>query len=402
MKENFRRKILNNGLTVIFERRDIPVVSCLIAVKNGSINESLEEKGISHYIEHMLYKGTSSRTAFQIAEEIEKSGGDLNGFTSEEVTAYWCKVPSKHVEKALGVLIDMVKNPLFNEEELEKERRVIFEELKMRKDTPQIYVLDKIQNLLYGGTLGMDTIGTHETMNSIDKEKILKKFKEIYTPNNMILSLVGDYDFDKLVSLLEKNFGMEKGKVPTFEIKEKNESIVETRKGVDQANLVFAFHAPLAKDSLSSAAEVLITLMTGGMSSRLFSKIREKRNLAYAIKGELNISKDYSYILIYAGTRKEKVPKIKELILEEFKKVHDSLTEEELNQVKEKLIGSHQISMEDSQVQMIGLLQKELEGDASNFYNFEKRISEVTLEEVKRVAEMAKEYSFFALLPEEE
>jgi predicted Zn-dependent peptidase len=403
MKENFKRLVLDNGMTIVFEKRDVPVVSIALAVRNGGINEKESEKGISHYIEHMLYKGTPTRNAFKIAQEIEKNGGELNGFTSEEITAYWCKMPSKNADIGLEVLTDMVKNPLFDKEELEKERKVIFEEIKMRRDSPRTYTFDKIQEFLYGGTLGKGLIGTKETMNSIGREDLLKKFKEIYTPNNLILSVVGDYDFDKLVEFAKKNFGNEKGKVPSFEIKLKNEVKIETRKGIDQANLVFAFHAPLAEDGLSPAAEVLITSLAGGMSSRLFSEIREKRNLAYAVKGDASISKDYSYLLIYVGTTKENVSKVKELILEEFQKVSNGLEEKELNEVKKQLIGNHQISMEDSQTQMVNLLLHEIEGDASKFYDHDEKISGVKLEEVKKLASEVVEgkYSFFALVPED-
>jgi predicted Zn-dependent peptidase len=403
MNKNFKRKVLDNGFTIIFEKRDIPVVSCALAVRQGGIHESKEEKGISHFIEHMLYKGTPTRNAFQIAEEIEKNGGELNGFTSEEVTAFWCKMPSQYIERGLDVLTDMVKNPLFSEEELEKERKVIFEEIKMRKDNPRVYVFDKIHGALYEEPFGIDLIGTYETMNGIDRKKIIKKFKEIYTPENMVLCVVGDYDFDKLVKFVENNFGKEKGKISTFEIKKKNEIKIEKRKGIDQANLVFAFHIPLSEDSKSHAAEVLITLMSGGMSSRLFSEIREKRNLAYGLKGEANISKDYSYAIIYVGTTKENVEIVKKIILEEFRKASKDIDEKELNQVKKQLLGNYQISMEDSQIQMTNLLLHEIEGDASKFYEFQKNISQVKLEDVKELASEVQEgnYSFFALIPED-
>ncbi|GAH77972.1 unnamed protein product, partial [marine sediment metagenome] len=143
------------------------MVSVAFAVRNGGINESKKEKGISHFIEHMLYKGTPTRNTKKIAEEIEKNGGELNGFTDEAVTAYWCKMPSKHLDVALDVLTDMVKNPLFDQKELEKERKVIFEEIKMRKDNPMVYVFDKIQSYLYEEPFGTPLIGTFETMNSI-------------------------------------------------------------------------------------------------------------------------------------------------------------------------------------------------------------------------------------------
>ena len=256
-------------MTIIFEKRDIPVVAVAFAVRNGGINEQISEKGISHFIEHMLYKGTPKRDAKKIAEEIEKKGGELNGFTDEAITAFWCKMPSKHLKIAFEVLSDMIKNPLFDEKELEKEKEVIFEEIKMRKDSPHIYVLDKIQKQLYGGTLGINLIGTYETMSKIDRKKLIEKFKQIYQPNNMIMGVVGDADFEEIVEFAEKNFGNKKGKVPKIKFSLKNGTKIEKRKGIDQANLVFAYHVPLSTDKKCYAAEVLGTLMAGGMSSRL-------------------------------------------------------------------------------------------------------------------------------------
>ncbi|MFA4953250.1 MAG: pitrilysin family protein [Candidatus Pacearchaeota archaeon] len=399
-KIEFRRKVLKNGMTILFEKRSLPIVSVAFAVRNGGINESVKEKGISHFIEHMLYKGTKNRTVKQIAEEIERNGGELNGFTDEDITAYWCKMPSKHIDVALNVLSDMVKNPLFDEKELEKERKIIFEEIKMRKDTPQIHVFDKIQEFLYEEPFGAPLIGTEKTMNSISKNKIIQKFREIYQPNNFVLCVVGDADFEKLCNFAEENFCNGKGEVPKFKIVEKNKISVEKRKGIDQANLVFAYHVPLANDKKSYAAYVLNTLMAVGMSSRLFSEIREKRNLAYAVKGASNINRDFAYNLIYVGTSSENVEKVKKLILEEFGKVAESLTEKEFNEVREQIIGNYYISMEDSQSQLVNLLSSEMDGDARKFYELEKNVREVKIKDVVDLAKKTKEkYSFFVLLP---
>ena len=397
MKENFYRKVLKNGLTILFEKRDIPVVSIAFAVRNGGINEDSSEKGISHFIEHMLYKGTQKRNSKQIAEEIEKNGGILNGFTSEIITAFHCKMPSKHLNAALDVLGDMMKNSLFDEKEVEKERKVIFEEIKMHNDNPIRHVFEKIQTLLYEKPFGL--IETKETISSITHEKIVKRFKEVYQPNNMIICVVGDGNFEEIVRFAEKNFDNKKGKVPEFKVNIKNESKTEKRKGIDQANLIFAHHSPLASDRKSYAPFVLNTILVGGMSSRLFIEIREKRNMAYGINGHSDINKKFSHNLIYVGTTKKNVKKVKELILEEFEKVSKGLGNEELNQVKEQLIGNHQISMEDSQEQMINLLFWEINGNAKDFYEFEKNIKEVKLEDVRDLAKL-KDYSFFALIPE--
>tara|TARA_Y100000296_G_scaffold84251_1_gene117076 strand:+ start:1405 stop:2604 length:1200 start_codon:yes stop_codon:yes gene_type:complete len=399
MKFDFKRKVLKNGMTILFEKRDIPVVSVAFAVRNGGINESENEKGISHFIEHMLYKGTPTRNAKQIAEEIEKNGGELNGFTSEIITAFYCKMPSKHLDIALEVLGDMIKNPLFDSKELEKEKKVIFEEIKMRKDTPRIYVFDKIQEHLYDKPLGLNLIGTEKTMNSIDRDKIVKRFKEVYQPNNLILCVIGNVNFNEVIKFAEKSFGNNKGNVPKFKVTLKNESKVEKRKGIDQANLVFAYHVSLANDKKNFAAQVLSILIAGGMSSRLFQEIREKRNLAYSVRGDFDINKDFAYNIIYVGTTKENIEKVKKLILEEFKDIAKNLTEEEFKQIKEQIIGNYYISMEDSQTQMVNLLDHEVNGNAEDFYEFEKNISEVKLEDVKNLAKI-KNYSFFSLVPE--
>ncbi|NMB66902.1 insulinase family protein [Candidatus Woesearchaeota archaeon] len=399
MKAQFYRKILDNGMTIFLEKRELPIVSVIFAVRNGGINEKPEEKGISHFIEHMLYKGTPKRNAKQIAEEIEKKGGELNGFTDEIVTAYWSRIPSKHLDTALDVLGDMIKNPLFNKEELEKERKVIFEEIKMRKDNPQIYVMDSIQKYLYSGTLGLNLIGSYKTMNSITREDLIKRFNLVYQPNNLILGVVGDADFDKIVNFAENFFGKNKGKIPKIPFSKMNRSFIEKRKGVDQANLIFAYHTPLANSFESYVAQILNYLMAVGMSSRLFSEIREKRNLAYSIKGESNINKFFSYNTIYVGTKKENVNQVKSLILKEFENIQKSLTEKELNQTKEQILGNYYLSSEDSQTHLFNLLSYELDGDSRNFYEFEENIKKIKVKDVKKLSKI-KEYSFFALIPE--
>jgi predicted Zn-dependent peptidase len=403
MKENFKKKILRNGMTILFEKRNLPIVSVAFAVRNGGMNESSDEKGISHFIEHMAFKGTPTKTSKQIAEKIEKNGGVLNAFTDEVITSFVCKIPSNHLNIALDVLGDIVKNPLFDQEEIDKERKVIFEEIKMRKDTPRIHVFDKIQSFLYEKPLGEDLIGTYDTMNSITREKLVERFNGVFQPDNMILCVVGDADFDEIVSFAEKNFVSGNGKNKKFEIKTKNQSKIEKRKGIDQANLVLAHHTPLGEDKKTYAAVALSTILGGGMSSRLFTEIREKRNLAYSIHGGEARTKEYAYNYIYVGTQKENVEKVKKLILEEFEKVSKDLSEEELNQVKDQLIGNHQIGMEDSQDQMVGLMYCELIGDAEDVYNFEENIRNVKLKDVKELASKVKgkDYSFFALVPED-
>jgi predicted Zn-dependent peptidase len=399
VKNRFYKKILNNGMTVIFEeRKNSGVVSVAFATKHGGIHELEAEKGISHFIEHMLYKGTKNRTAKQISEDIEKNGGILNGFTEEELTAYWCKIPSKHIDTALDVLSDMILNPLFDEKEFDKERKVIFEEMKMRKDMPNIFVIDKIQSLLYTGNLGFDLIGTEKSMNSITREKIVDKFKKVYGSENMILCVVGDANFKKLCDFCESKFKRSGLKIAEPEVKLTNEQKIFNKPGIDQVNLVFAYHAPAAPDAQSYTSQVLSCLMIGGMSSRLWQEIREKRNLAYAVKGGYNAGRRFGYNSIFVGTSPQNFEKVKKIILEEYKKVKN-VQESELEQVKEQLIGNSKISKEDSQGQMLDLLYNEIWNDARNSYKYEERIKKVKLNDLKKLANF-KDYSLVALVPE--
>jgi len=402
MKSEFKKIVLENGMTILFERRSLPVVSVAVAVRQGAIHEELSEKGISHFIEHMLYKGTKNRTAKQIAEEIERNGGELNGFTNNLITAYWCRLPSERLEVALDVLSDMVKNPLFDEREVEKERKVILEEIKLYHDNPRFYVFDEIEKCLYAGTLGINVIGTRESVESIDRGMLVKRFNSFYGPKNFILCVVGDAVLDEVIGFAKERFGRGGESADVKEFSFKNEVRVEEREGIDQANLVFAYHVPLADDVKSYAARVLSCLMAEGMSSRLFTEIREKRNLAYAVKGESEITKYYAHNLIYVGTMKQNVEKVKKIILEEFDKVVKGLGEKELEAVKTQLIGNWKLSQEDSVNQMEELIFHEVGLGAENFYDFEKKIKAVSLEDVRDLAGRAKEkFSFFALVPKE-
>jgi predicted Zn-dependent peptidase len=402
VKENFYKKVLKNGMTVILEqRKNSGVVSVAFVVRHGGIHESSEKKGFSHFIEHMLYKGTKTRTSKQISEEIERNGGILNGFTEEEMTAYWCKMPASKIKVALDVLGDMVKNPLFDEIELNKERQVIFEEMKMRKDRPDWYIRDKIQSMLYSGNLSQDIVGTEKSLSSIDRKEILKLFLDIYKTENMFLCIVGDVDFNVICDYCENNFKKSSGKIKEPSVGLKNQEKVEKRKGIDQANMIFAYHTFKSGDEGAYASQVLACLMVGGMSSRLFQEIREKRNLAYAVKGGYSGGKRFGYNYVYVGTNKENIEKVKNIILEEFDKLK-TLKEEELNQIKEQLIGNAKISREDSQGQMLDLVYNEVWDSAEKSYEYEKCIKKVKLEDVKKLASSVKEgnYSFIALIPE--
>ena len=294
----------------------------------------------------------------------------------------------------------MVSNPKFDPKELDKERQVIFEEMKMYKDNPRMHVFEKIKNNLYKRDFAMPIIGTEDSMIRNTRDELKKLFDQIYVPENMILCVVGDTDFNKLCAFVELNFKKSGQKASYPKIELRNNTEIEKRKNIDQANVVFAYHIPLPSDEkMHYAAQVLNTLMAGGMSSRLFSEIREKRNMAYAVKGDTASEGNYAYNQIYIGTTPENVEKVKKLILEEFEKVSKELKEDELKQVKEQIIGNYLISLEDSHNILLMLLTSEIEGDAHNMEKVVDNVKAVKLEDVKKLAKI-KDYSFFALIPE--
>jgi len=401
MKPKLFRKVLKNGMTVIHEKRDSSVVSVAYAVRYGGINEQIPEKGIAHFIEHMLYKGNKKMGTKEISEAFERRGGIMNGFTDEQMTAFWVKAPMKHFLEIFKVLTEMVKNPDFDEKEMGKERKVIFEEIKMRNDNPRLFAMEKIKTQLYDGHFAFDVIGTFESLSSVDRKKIVEKFKRIYQPQNMICGIVGNVNIEEVCNFLEKNFKKGEGKVEEIPVKTKNGSKIANRKGIDQANFVLAFHTPKANEKESHAAEILACLMGGGLSSRLFQEIREKRNLAYSVSSDCVAEKDFGYTFVYAGTTKEKMEDAKKLILEEFDKVAKDLDKKEFESVKEQVIGNFQVSQEDSQDALNTLLYEEIAGNAENILKFEENIRKVKLEDVKKLAGKVKDnYSFFALVPE--
>jgi len=392
-----KRKVLENGMTVVFKERKNGVVAVAFAVRFGGLNEKIEHKGIAHFIEHMLYKGTTKRSSRDISMEIERNGGELNGFTSEQATAFWCKMPARHIDVALDVLSDMVKNPLFDSSEVEKERQVIFEEMKMYRDNPRMHVFDKIKALLYKGDFSLSIIGTEESMKSNSRDRLKEFFERVYVPENMILCVSGEADFDKICEFAEKNFEKKGDKIYYPEVVESNGEEIEKRKGIDQANLVLAHHVPLGKEYESI---ILNALLAGGMSSRLFSEIREKRNLAYAVKGFSDNEGKFAYNGVYVGTTSENVEIVKKLILEEFEKVSEELEEVELESVKEQVLGNYFISQEDSFSVLYELLRAEIKGDVKDIEKFIDKIRAVKVEDVKTLAKL-KDWSFFALVPED-
>lgn len=445
MKElDFHRKKLDNGIVIIHEKRDIPVVAVATSVKYGAQYESADIKGISHFIEHLVFKGTKKRNVDKISRDIESKGGIINAFTGEEITCFWNKMPSKYFSLGADISRDLVINPLFEKEPLERERKVILEEIKMYNDNPSTFVLEKIKEKLYKCPFNMSIAGTIDTVSRLSRQKVIDLHNSVYISNNIIFSVVGNAKWEDVlieakkfpkkngkIKKFPKNFSLMKNlksfsmprksiikedflglKSPValplsiehdFKIKELNVILnngigIYKRKGIDQAHEVIGFHMPKLNDKNRYAAEIYDGILGGGMSSRLFQEIREKRGLCYAIKSNLEQSKNYAYEIIYVGTTKDKIKEIEKLVLKEIKKMKD-LNLSDLNEAKERLIGLRKINKEKADSTMFDLLQEEIGGDAGKYYDYEKNVSKVKLEDVRKLSNL-KGYSFVALVPD--
>ncbi|MEI7718942.1 MAG: pitrilysin family protein [archaeon] len=394
----FTKKVLDNGLTILHEKRDVPVTTVAIASKFGAAYETESEKGISHVIEHLCFKGTKKRSMKEISSEIEKIGGILNAFTHEEVTLYHAKLPSKHMNVALDVLFDVYFNPSFPEEEMNKEIKVICEEIKMRKDNPRVYVCDRLKQNLYEKPFGLNVSGDEKTILALTRKDILAKHGEKYCPANSILCVVGNNSLEDVMKFVNKfsfskNSPAARGKEP----KKINLNSEDKREGIEQANLAMGFHFPTGQSKERYAAQLFNAIFGDGMSSKLFLEVREKLGLVYAIKSDFDIGKDYGYLLVYAGTDKSKVKQVISIVSDEFKKM-EKTTEEELGEAKRQMIGNQLVMVEGSEESAVNLIMEEILDKAEKYYQFEKKINEVTLEEIKSLARNVK-FSYSVLSP---
>jgi len=391
------RKKLSNGITLLYEPRELPLVSLSISNKFGAFCETEEIKGIAHFIEHLLFTGTKTRSHEDISREIEKRGGILNAFTDNNVTSFWFKLPSEHLMTGLDILADMLVNPIFKEEKFEKEKKVILEEIKMYHDDPRSHIYEKITENLYEKPFGTGIIGTKGSVSSLKRNFVMDCFKNNYSPENYIVTVIGKADIQKVADYLEKAFKKE-NKIPIpLKIKEKNAHSLEERPGLDQAHFLFAMHAPKADDKKLRVLEVLDAYLASGMSSKLFLTIREEKGLAYTVRSTIDAKKEYSYYSIYVGTTKEAIPEVKKLILEGFNKI-SQMTEKDLQEAKQRLIGLQKVSSEESISVMNELLYSEIATKAEDYYTYEKDISQVTLDDVKALANI-RDYSTAAIVP---
>ena len=357
----YKKHVLENGLTIIGE--EIPYVKSIslgVWINAGSRIEDEEISGVSHFIEHMLFKGTRNRTSKQIASEIDNLGGQINAFTSKECTCYYVKLLDSHIDIGIDVLSDMILNSKFNEDDLDKERSVIIEELKMYEDSPEDLAYDLLtENIYKNDPLGMNIIGTEESLKRLNREKLLDYFNKYYVPNNSVIAISGNFNFDEIINKIEEKFKVWKKRDVNVDIKkaEFKSCFLTKNKDIEQVNLAMSLEAvPLENDKEVYALAVINTVFGGSISSRLFQKIREEKGLVYSIYSSQSLYRKCGELGIFASMSKEHLKEVYESIIEEIKIMKKYyLTDQEIKESKEQLKGSYILGLESTSSRMMSI-----------------------------------------------
>lgn len=345
-----------NGLRIVLEK--IPSVRSVtigVWVLTGSRNENEINNGISHFLEHMFFKGTKTRTATDIAEAFDSIGGQVNAFTSKEYTCFYAKVLDTHKEHALEILADMFFNSSFDSDEMEREKKVVYEEIKMYEDTPDDIVHDLLARASYGQhPLGYPILGTEEHLKTFTPDTLREYISSHYTPENVVISVAGNVDVE-FISTVESYFGNYGSNVTRSMI---NKPIflsdtIERHKDTEQAHLCVGYNGlPVDSEDVYSLI-ILNNVLGGSMSSRLFQEVREKRGLAYSVFSYHSSFLDHGLLTIYAGTGKEQLPLLKDTVEQTVEKLMEKgLTDKELRNSKEQLKGSLMLSLESTNSRM--------------------------------------------------
>ncbi|WHH58986.1 pitrilysin family protein [Petroclostridium sp. X23] len=388
----YKLHALANGVRIVSEY--IPYVRSVslgIWVGNGSRREDKKNNGISHFIEHMLFKGTTNRSAKDIAESIDCIGGQLNAFTGKESTCFYTKTLDTHIDIAIDVLSDMFFNSKISQSDIDVERKVIMEEINMYEDSPEELVHDILSETIWSADpLGYPILGTGESLQQINRDEISKYMENNYTPSNTVIAIAGNFDYDKVIDLLSKKFENWKNinnigsnyKETNF-----NSDIVVKHKDTEQAHLCVGFEG--IQQGNDSIYELLVvnTIFGGGMSSRLFQKIREEKGLAYSVYSYPSSYQNAGLFAIYAGMNPSQISEVVKLIFAEVDCLNkNKITKEELDKAKEQLKGNYILGLESTSSRMnsIGkseLLLKQIKTPDQIL----KRINDITIESVSDI-----------------
>jgi predicted Zn-dependent peptidase len=397
---NIRRTELSNGLVILTERMEhVRSVSMGVWVKTGSRDELPEINGVSHFVEHMVFKGTKSRSAQKIAREVDAIGGNLDAFTSKETICFNIKVLDEHVPKALDVLTDLVTQPIFAPDDIGRECKVILEEIKMDEDNPDMLVHEIFtQSFWKDHPLGKPILGTRETVKRFDQGMLFDFYGGRFRGQNMIFSAAGNLDHDSFVSLgaeklahLPASHPVDDSLILPFAAKPKVHAriVSKQKKSLEQLQLCLGVPAPPINDEQRYTVALLNTILGGGMSSRLFQNVREDRGLAYSIFSEVNSFRDTGSLCVYAGTSAQNAEQVIRLTVEEFRRLKsEPVPDEELQRAKDQLKGNILMSLESSGALMSNLARQEMY--FQRFYavpEILEQVGQVTSEGLMRMAE---------------
>ena len=391
---SIRRQVLPHGLTVITEQMEhIRSASIGIWLETGSRDETPQSNGISHFIEHMVFKGTKHRTAEEIARQVDSIGGNMDAFTSKECICFNVKVLDEHVPLALEILSDLVLYPNFTDEDIARERGVILEEIKMDEDNPD-YLVHEIftQNFWKDHPLGKPILGTKETVKKFERQAVLETYTHRFAPGNIIVAAAGHLDHDQFVDLVVKHFEHLKPAQNGFHSpapKIVPRIVLRNKKALEQVQLCIGVPAyPIAHEK-RYAGYILNTLLGGGMSSRLFQNIRERQGLAYSIYSDLNPYRDTGCMAVYAGTSLASAAKVVQSVVGEFRDLKiRPVPEEELRRSKDQLKGSLMLSLESSTARMSNLARQEMYFDRfQDLDELVQKIEAVTADDLQSLAQ---------------
>jgi len=393
-----RKFKLRNGLTVLYEKRKSESVAIEVCVCTGSNNEPGSVAGISHFLEHMMFEGTTTRTSKQISEAIENSGGELNAATANERTYYYVKIPRAKVRLGLDILSDMMKNPSIGQKSLDKERKVILEEIKMVNDQPMFYQWVLFQKFLFKRHPTKNPVyGRFDSVKAITRKKMLEYYRKWYSPGNMILSIVGDIKDTK--GLAESYFGdMKQSEVPkpkkVVEPRDTKATINNEKRNITQAYMVLGYKTVPRMHKDSAVLDVISAVFSKGLSGRISDEIRVKRGLAYVVGSAHESRKDFGFFVFHLNCAKKNLELCKSIIIEEIRKL-SNIGNKELNDAKENIIGKILLSKEDSQKAADDLAFWEFINDARLADKYLRDIRKVTKNDLVRVRDrfMHKNYT---------
>jgi predicted Zn-dependent peptidase len=365
-ERNLRRTVLPNGLIVLTERMEhLRSVAMGVWIKSGSRCEPAETNGISHFVEHMLFKGTRSRSALHIAREMDSIGGNLDAFTSKETICFNVKSLADHVPIALDILSDLVLNPIFAPPDIERERGVILEEIKIDEDNPDVLVHELFtQSFWKGHPLGKPILGTTETVGRLDQRQLFAYHGDWFHGGNMVFSAAGNLDHDQFTEAVANKFAALPGGEALDLLSAPSPSAriqLRSKKSLEQVQICLGVPAPPITDNNRYVTLILNTVLGGGMSSRLFQTIREERGMVYSIYSDLSPYRDTGTLCVYAGTSAAKVLEVVQLVLAEFRKLKEiPLGDEELTRAKDQLRGNILLGLESSSSRMANLARQEM------------------------------------------